>query len=95
MGDVGDPRLATAEERITEFIAAKIAVRDSRTQTADTRSVLRRSAVVFRLATSRVCRAKVTETIRILHRHLQAHVHRQATTKRDKTLALFWMTEMQ
>ena len=32
MGDVGDPRLATAEERITEFIAEKIAEGDLRTQ---------------------------------------------------------------
>ena len=32
IGDVGDPRLATAEERITEFIAEKIAEGDPRTQ---------------------------------------------------------------
>ena len=34
MGDVGDQRLATAKERITEFIAEKIADRDSHTETA-------------------------------------------------------------
>ena len=32
MGGVGDQRLATAEERITEFIAEKIAEGDLRTQ---------------------------------------------------------------
>ena len=31
MGDVGDPRLATAEERITEFTEEKIAETDPRT----------------------------------------------------------------
>ena len=76
MGDDGDQRLATAEERITEFIAED---RDSRTKTAvssqaGTRSKLRRNALTSRLATSRVCRANVTETIRNLRRHLQAHV---------------------
>ena len=32
--DVGDQRLATAEERITEFIAEQVADSDSRTHTA-------------------------------------------------------------
>ena len=40
-----------------------------------TRSKVRRSALVSRLATSRVCRGNGTETIRTHHRHLQAHVH--------------------
>ena len=63
MGDVGDQRVTTAEERITEFIAEQIADSVSRTHTAVS-SKLRRSPVVI----SRVCGAKTTETIRILHR---------------------------
>ena len=62
MGDVGE-RVASAEERISEFIAEQIAHSVSRTHTAVS-SKLRRSPVVI----SRVCRAKTAESIRILHR---------------------------
>ena len=64
--------------RLTEFLKDKIAEGDPRARSGSsdrtTRSKLRRSA-------SRVCRVKVTEIIRSLHRHLQAHVHRHAAMK--------------
>ena len=91
MGDVGDQRLAIAEERtqnasrntLLTVIPARAPL--SALERA-TRSKLRGSPVV-----SHVCRAKITETIRILHRHLRALVHHQATVKRNR---ISRMTEM-
>ena len=99
MGDVGDERLTTVEERITNLSRNRLrTVIPARTQLSAleraTRAKLKRRPVVSRLVISRVSRAKITDTIRILYRHLQAHVHRRATLKRDRTLTLSQMTEM-
>ena len=92
-------RPATAEERITEFIAGQIADSVSCTHTAVSSGAgnplqAEEDSTGIPCCYITCVPIESNGTTRILHRHVQARVHHEATLKRDGTLTLSWMAEM-
>ena len=97
MDDVGDQRLAAAEESVSRNSSANrlltVIPRAHTAVSSGAGNPLQAEEECIGIPSGDIpsVPSESNGTIRILHRHLQVNVHHQATAKRDQTLTPPWM----